>query len=1031
MNVRIFAYLIAFLIVVTGIIGLLVSSATADTPHPSPDPASGQAYQAPIPQALPDLLADSPISPTTPVKLIFIHHSTGGNWLADIGQQDQAGGLAQALMDNNYFVSATNYQWGLRSDPGDPDSAIGSRTDIVNWPEWFTGPNRDTIMGAVYTETGQNIGGFGDWSRMADPNPGGENEIIMFKSCFPNSDLYGNPGDDPLPAPNDYDYTVANAKAVYNDILTYFETRQDKLFIVITAPPMTEGEYTVNDPGTPAADRAGNARAFNNWLVNDWLASNSYTYTNVAVFDYYNVLTSNGSPTRIDDTSVITEPNDYDLRPDGNHHYWNGSQVTHTHSVSNDFSAYPSYSGGVDDYYDSHPMGAGQEKATQEFVPLLNVFYNRWKSGAAPASPELVLTVPTESTRWPVSSTRQIAWTTTGSVPHVNLFYSADSFVTSQTITLSLVNTGSYAWTTPPTPTTSARVRVESVVSPTAVFDVSDAFTLYQPGPMDKFVYLPLVLRSYAAAPTCAVGLNGVTIGGPTSGYTDTTYAFTANPVPINATTPINYTWAPEPDSGQGTTGASYQWETTGSKSITVTASNCGGTVHGTHTITIQSQPSGELIQPGDIVYQGAFRLPGADDTFPHTFAYGGNGMTFNPDGHTTNTDVYSGSLFITGYDRTDAYPNGSQIAELTIPVPVKSSNLDDLAYAGFIQGFHDVAAGYFHELDEIPKIGIQYLNHQDTGPKIHLTWGRHLQQLEDYIPSQAWINADLANPDLQGVWFIGNQNPNGVNGYLFDIPAAWADAHTESRPLATGRVHPGGLGGMGPALFAYRPWLTGGAAPVSGTHLSETVLLRYASAFDTEIITRCMTNYQHADGWEGGAWLTTPSGKSAVLFAGTKGTGIKYWYGYIHPTNPLSPCVYVAAIGDFMPCRQADGSECPPSDLAYCCDEEDGEMECISGRGWWSTRFDAQLILYNPADLAQVAAGEMESWEPQPYATIDVDDRLYFNPPDWDEFELGWGDQRRHRLGAAAYDHINGYLYVLELFGDGAKPVVHVWHVE
>ena len=43
----------------------------------------------------------------------------------------------------------------------------------------------------------------------------------------------------------------------------------------------------------------------------------------------------------------------------------------------------------------------------------------------------------------------------------------------------------------------------------------------------------------------------------------------------------------------------------------------------------------------------------------------------------------------------------------------------------------------------------------------------------------------------------------------------------------------------------------------------------------------------------------------------------------------------------------------------------------------------------------------------------------------------VGWGDQRRYRIGAAAYDRENALLYVLELYADGAKPVVHVWRVE
>ncbi|MBN2392424.1 MAG: hypothetical protein JXR84_16965 [Anaerolineae bacterium] len=291
--------------------------------------------------------------PAAPVKLIFIHHSTGGNWLADPNNDQPYGGLALALMENNYFASATNYGWG-------PDG-IGDRTDIPNWLEWFAGPNRDVCLDALYNENGQNIGDFGNWSRMTS-DPGGENVIIMFKSCFPNSDLYGDPDDPPLSEPNDYDYSVANAKAVYNALLTYFETRQDKLFVVITAPPLMRSDTS--------RGRAANARAFNNWLINDWLAD--YPYANVAVFDYYNVLTD----------------------PD-NHHYWMGGDIVHIQATGNNFSAYPSG--------DSHPSTEGHSKATAEFVPLLNVFYNRWQAGGVVAPPPVEPTTapPQEATEAP------------------------------------------------------------------------------------------------------------------------------------------------------------------------------------------------------------------------------------------------------------------------------------------------------------------------------------------------------------------------------------------------------------------------------------------------------------------------------------------------------------------------------------------------------------------------------------------------------------------------------------------------------
>jgi len=276
-----------------------------------------------------------PAAPASPVRTVFIHHSTGGNWLADPNDNGPYGGLGMALMNNNYHVSATNYGWG-------PDG-IGDRTDIPDWPEWFTGVNSAAILSALFTEPGQNVGGFGDWSRLASA-PAGQNRIILFKSCFPNSNLDGNPNDPPA-ANLSHDFTVANAKAVFNRVLTYFQTRPDKLFIVITAPPLMASATD--------ATRAANARAFASWLVNDWLVG--YPLANVAVFDYYNVLTA----------------------PD-NHHRWNNNAIEHVIGTASNTAYYPSD--------DSHPNTTGQQKATSEFVPLLNYWYQRWQnsSGAAP-----------------------------------------------------------------------------------------------------------------------------------------------------------------------------------------------------------------------------------------------------------------------------------------------------------------------------------------------------------------------------------------------------------------------------------------------------------------------------------------------------------------------------------------------------------------------------------------------------------------------------------------------------------------------
>jgi hypothetical protein len=318
--------------------------------------------------------ADNPNPPSSPVKLVFLHHSVGDD-LLNTGMGD----MGNELGANNYYVSDTYYDWG-------PDD-IGSATDIGNWWDWFRGPNSASYTAAAYHTSNRHA----EYTRPMD-DPGGENRVVMFKSCYPNSHMGGSPGDSPTGDPNplrgedsgsDY-HTVGNAKGIYNDILEYFATRQDKLFVAFTAPPLVQRE-------TDAA-HAANARAFNDWLVNDWL--DDYPHCNVAVFDLYNVLTSNGG--RRDAHDVGSEA--------GNHHRWWNGAVQHIQTVANDFSAYGSVWG--NDPEDSHPTAAGHQKASAEFVELLNVFYHRWQqcAGAPTSTPTRAPSTPTPTSTRKVST---------------------------------------------------------------------------------------------------------------------------------------------------------------------------------------------------------------------------------------------------------------------------------------------------------------------------------------------------------------------------------------------------------------------------------------------------------------------------------------------------------------------------------------------------------------------------------------------------------------------------------------------------
>ena len=310
--------------------------------------------------------ADNPSPPSQTVKLVFIHHSCGNNWLS-AGD----GNLGDQLGANNYYVSDTYYGWG-------PDG-IGDNTDIGHWWTWFRGPNSATYTQAVYDTTNRHA----SYTRpMADP--GGENKIIMFKSCYPNSNLRGDPAESPPAISNNplrgqdcgssY-HTVANAKGIYIDLLQYFATRQDKLFVVITAPPVQDATW------------AANARAFNTWLVEDWL--DGYPYNNVAVFDFYNVLTSNGGNWYTNDLGWDT----------GNHHRYRNGSIEYITNQGGNTAAYP------DGGSDNHPSPAGNQKATGEFTSLLNIFYHNWKGVEATPTASATLNPSPTNTGVPPTAT--------------------------------------------------------------------------------------------------------------------------------------------------------------------------------------------------------------------------------------------------------------------------------------------------------------------------------------------------------------------------------------------------------------------------------------------------------------------------------------------------------------------------------------------------------------------------------------------------------------------------------------------------
>jgi lysophospholipase L1-like esterase len=257
------------------------------------------------------------------LRLLFIHHSVGGQMLADPGPAQaladsiytthpNGGGLRARLQGATYQVFEASY-----------GSSIGDKTDLFDWLPKF----RDR-MDDVLTTSGND----------AHHASGARNDVVVFKSCYPNNRFLGEgaaPGDPAGP-----ELTVWNAKATLRALLPELARHPDTLFVYMTAPPVAPrghvepawkwlAKKVLGKPSYAAAVRRQGelARAFNDWVASPdgWLAG--YPHENVVVFDLYDVLTGGAS----------------------------------------NLSRFPTGDGD-----DSHPSSAGNQQAAERFVGFLN-----------------------------------------------------------------------------------------------------------------------------------------------------------------------------------------------------------------------------------------------------------------------------------------------------------------------------------------------------------------------------------------------------------------------------------------------------------------------------------------------------------------------------------------------------------------------------------------------------------------------------------------------------------------------------------
>lgn len=376
---------------------------------------------------------------------------------------------------------------------------------------------------------------------------------------------------------------------------------------------------------------------------------------------------------------------------------------------------------------------------------------------------------------------------------------------------------------------------------------------------------------------------------------------------------------------------------------------------------------------PGDLAYLGAFRMP--EDGTEYGFPYGGGGLAFRPDG-----DGGRGSLFVMGHDQQN------RVAEVSIPEASDlsiSTDPENLPAARLIQPFEDIKAGIFQDSgDGVPKSGdLAYVTPgSGRGARLYFSFAEQFEY--ERTARHASVSPDLSNLDPNGPWLLGDLPNFATDDYMTTVPDAWAGVNAPGYLLATGRFREGSLGGSGPSLVLFSPWLDGNP-PVPHTTLSHVVpLLLYEKGYEGS--PNVMNGYRDADEWSGCAWLTVQN-RSAVVFAGTRARG-DCWYGWANGKR-------------YIPGEPDPGPE-------------------FGDRGWWADSFEAVLLFFDPDELAAVASGRLAPHAPQPVSEMGLEPFL----------SRSRGEQEKRRLGAATFDPSSRTLYVSEFRGDGDSFLIHAF---
>ena len=375
-------------------------------------------------------------------------------------------------------------------------------------------------------------------------------------------------------------------------------------------------------------------------------------------------------------------------------------------------------------------------------------------------------------------------------------------------------------------------------------------------------------------------------------------------------------------------------------------------------TNTAAVYTSNGLVEAADFAYVGSFAAP-EDPSGVEEFGFGGSAVAYNPAGE--------GSLFITGFARNE------MVAEISIPqLRAHEGQSDGLFDAEVIQPFTDITGGRGSSLigssqvggqDDFRIGGLEVIEGPD-GARLHWTAWQFGNVAVNDVPGHGHSSVDFGSLDVQGPWFLGEFNQYETAGYLFDVPVGFADLALDGATVLSGfQISGSAITSAGPPFYAFSP----PDSLAAQERLAVTELAKFERPDESS------QSFPEEALFSGGDWITTSDNRNAIALAGNA-TDIE----------PNVTCGFSA--------------EAP-----------------VASTG-------PQIALYDPSDLAEVAAGVRLPSEVEPYEIFSLEGDVIPT----------CGEQ----ISGISYDAENGRLFVVQervtssstLFD--ARPVVHVFSI-